>query len=308
MNSRGVFVIVWTGYTQNESDTNVYARLYDSAAQPASGELLLNEDAADAHAWSRTWPGVGMDASGQFLAAWHGAAGYVWTRRFDAMGAPLTGRTRLDPSVSAGAGMTPTSLAMTPDGRSVVVWGTGWSHSYAWAQPLSPEGLPQGSPFVIAEGSGEIGVSIAVDSAGRLGVTSGLYYAATGLDIGARFFSLDGTALTDWVKVNSYESTHQLNPAIAFNEKGRGIVVWISDLQGGKSRLMGRLYNSSGEPAGGEFYIASGGTYGTPSVAMSGDGYFAVVWPCVGTGWDIASRSFALFDDVQYSSHIFMGH
>lgn len=105
----------------------------------------------------------------------------------------------------------------------------------------------------------------------------------------ASFVGPDGNALIAPVKVNSYEAGEQHYPCIAFDGNGRGVVVWVSDLQGGRSRVMGRRLDSSGQSVGGEFYVSETSS-GVPVMAMGSDGHFAVVWPFLDASWSVASQ------------------
>ncbi|HWY25265.1 MAG TPA: hypothetical protein VNX47_10125, partial [Nevskia sp.] len=60
----GDFVVVWESY--NGNDWDVYARCYDSSANPRGGEFRVNNTTAG----DQRFPAVAMDPGGGFLVAW----------------------------------------------------------------------------------------------------------------------------------------------------------------------------------------------------------------------------------------------
>ncbi len=82
-------------------------------------------------------------------------------------------------------------------------------------------------------------------------------------------------------RVNSYTTGFQTFPEIASDSTGNFIVVWESDrLTSSHGEVVGRLYDSAGQPRGAEFQIntyTTGYQYG-PRVAMRPSGEFVVVW------------------------------
>jgi Ca2+-binding RTX toxin-like protein len=90
----GGFVVVWQDSAADGSGQGVYARVYDSSGNPATGEFLVNTTTA----LNQMNPVVGALADGSFVVAWDssgqdGSATGVYSQHFNADGstlAPLT--------------------------------------------------------------------------------------------------------------------------------------------------------------------------------------------------------------------------
>jgi hypothetical protein len=88
----------------------------------------------------------------------------------------------------------------------------------------------------------------------------------------------------DEFQVNSYTSNDQRNPAVAMDNDGDFVVVWVSTGSYGNdssgTSIQGQRYNSAGTAQGSQFQV-NGYTTGSqyaPAVAMDSDGNFVVVW------------------------------
>lgn len=82
-------------------------------------------------------------------------------------------------------------------------------------------------------------------------------------------------------RVNSTTAADQYAPAIASDNAGNFVVVWVSDgLDGSGLGIYAQRYNASGVAQGSEFRVnnyTTGNQY-QPAVAMDADGDFVVVW------------------------------
>ncbi|MCP4658050.1 MAG: DUF11 domain-containing protein, partial [bacterium] len=83
-------------------------------------------------------------------------------------------------------------------------------------------------------------------------------------------------------QVNTYTTWEQADPFVAVDSGGNFIVVWTGPTGlGDNFRNKAQRYAQDGAPIGGEFEIKAangGGYYFSPSVGVSGDGDFVVVW------------------------------
>src|SRR6266581_3631129 len=82
-------------------------------------------------------------------------------------------------------------------------------------------------------------------------------------------------------RVNSFTTSYQDNPSVAFDRKGNFVVSWNSLFQDGSSfGVFAQRYTAGGSPAGGEFRINTYTTNGqfASSVGMDDDGNFVVSW------------------------------
>ena len=109
---------------------------------------------------------------------------------------------------------------------------------------------------------------------------------------------------SDQFQVNTYTTSSQFNPAVAYDSQSDFIVVWWSFGSSGTDTsdgsVQGQRYNARGTPVGGEFQI---NTYTTnrqslPAVAADSAGNFVVVWQSAGSsgtdasGYSVQARLF----------------
>jgi hypothetical protein len=85
--------------------------------------------------------------------------------------------------------------------------------------------------------------------------------------------------LGDQFQVNDYITGPQEHSAIASDDQGNFVVVWLND-HDPTFWISGRLFFADGTPASDEFQVNTmlAGELGYPRVAMAGDGRFVVVW------------------------------
>jgi VCBS repeat-containing protein len=106
----GRFLATWTG--PDTADSGIIARVFDSAGQPLSGNLVLNESA---QAGTQSSPSVATYADGSFIVAYQ--SGTVQAQRFDTAGSPIGSPISISPVF----GSTPT-VAILEGGGFVVTW------------------------------------------------------------------------------------------------------------------------------------------------------------------------------------------
>ena len=85
--------------------------------------------------------------------------------------------------------------------------------------------------------------------------------------------------------VNEHRCGNQEQPAIAVNEIGDALIVWVTETQDG-DRLAARGFKANGEAAGPEVQLDSTGKVAVPRVAVLPDGRFAVAWQSTDNGPD----------------------
>ena len=122
-----MFVVVWTG--PDADFTGIYARVYDSAGDPVTGEIAVNATTAN----EQRDPEVGIKDDGKFIVAWRstnaGTFNDIIVRKFESNGTVPTGEFNVA-STPAGAQYAH-SLAMKGDGDFVVTHSIarGWGPS-----------------------------------------------------------------------------------------------------------------------------------------------------------------------------------
>jgi hypothetical protein len=100
-------------------------------------------------------------------------------------------------------------------------------------------------------------------------VTPGLLIAQGGMPLGPEF------------RVNSYTTSQQFRPSMAFDANGNFVVVWDSiSGDGDRGGIFAQRYTSAGVPLGGQYGV---NTYTTghqfdPAVGSDSAGNFVVAW------------------------------
>jgi hypothetical protein len=97
----------------------------------------------------------------------------------------------------------------------------------------------------------------------------------------AQRYDSNGAALGSELRVNSYTTDSQADPAVAMDASGNFVVVWQSRGQdGSEDGIFGQRFDSKGVPQGGEFQVNSYTLYRQYSSSISTDtgGNFVVVW------------------------------
>jgi len=100
--------------------------------------------------------------------------------------------------------------------------------------------------------------------------------------------SQTGVPLGPEFRVNTYTTSFQAGPALAFDSAGNFVTVWFGDLQDGSgSGVFAQRFGSGGAPLGAEFRVNTFTffTQDSPAVASDPGGNFVVVWGSVQDGW-----------------------
>jgi hypothetical protein len=155
------------------------------------------------------------------------------------------------------------------------------AHSLALAQPV-----PRGTEFQInsyTEGA-QYCPDVTTDPSGRFVVVWRGDSVGGSYRILARRFSAKGNAL-DATEIRVNDSHADTWPpfgsaSVASNDDGDFVVVWTSTDDGSYTGIMGRRFDRSGAPLGGEFQVnaSTTGFQLSPTVAMDPAGNFVVVW------------------------------
>jgi hypothetical protein len=268
--SRGAFVVVWTDYAQDYG--NVMARRYDENGVARGGEFRVNVFTTDLQTGGR----VGMADDGRFVIVWSsygqdGASHGVFARRFDASGNPLGGDLQVNTTTSGDE--YPQGVAVTRDGRFVVVWhqvdgdGTG-----VFGRPFNSAGQPQAVEFRANTFTlGDQGLaSVAINARGDFAVawqSAGQDLSGSGV-FGQRFDKFSNRIGQEF-QVNTYTTADQRVPQVGMDEVGNFVVAWSSFYQDGSG------WGVHGQRFGGILFPAMG-LDATPSlgpgVTLASDG------------------------------------
>ena len=116
---------------------------------------------------------------------------------------------------------------------------------------------------------------------------------SVGTDVFARRYDATGTPFGEEFRVNSYSTGQQVRAKVASGPSGDFVVVWL-DFHAG-DRIVARLFDAAGLPAGPEFQVNTdtSGTDQLADVAMDAAGDFVVVWENIFGDYNIWTRHFS---------------
>ena len=284
----GDFVVTWTSYLQDGSQSGVYARQYTAAGAPRAAEFRVNTTAAGDQRQSS----VSCDADGNFVVSWAGESqdggGWdVYAQRYAASGAKRGGEFRVN-GTSAGD-QRYASVAVDADGDFVVAWtadGQDGSGTGVYARRYDDAGAPQGGEFRVntfTAGNQQYG-RVACDPAGNFVVA----WASAGQDgagrgVYAQRYTASGAKAGGEFRVSETTAGEQFAPTVAADAAGGFVVTWTGAEPDGAANgfgVYGRAYDAAGEPRGGEFLAnsTSAGNQVFSSVATDAAGNFVVAW------------------------------
>lgn len=290
----GDFVVVWESSGQDGDFNGIFGQRFDSDGDPVGDEFQVSTYTTN----SQTRASVARNDDGSFVVVWEsygqdGDSNGVFGQRFDSGGDSLGGEFPVNTHTTSFQNSP--SVAPDADGNFVVAWhspGHDGSSNAVVAQRFDDLGGTSGDEFqlntyttnaqsrprVLSAAGGNF---VAVwDSTGQDGDANGVF---------GRRFGADGEPLDGEFPVNTYTTSDQRAPSVAMDGEGNFVVVWESDGQDGDARgIFGQRYTHAGDPLGREFQINTHTTANQrfPSVAMTPDGLFVVVWRSHGQDGD----------------------
>ena len=265
------------------------AKMPASAALTSAGSETRANEVTDGvqEGWYNSRQ-IAMDTAGNFVVVWDddtldGSGHGVYARRFDSNGAPLGSQFQVN-THTANSQYLPV-VAMTPDGRFVVVWESlnqdGSGHG-VYAQRYAADGSPQGGEFRVnvttANDQHMPAVGMAPDGSFVIAWTSYGQDAANTHGVYARRYAANGTALSGEILVNQTTAGEQQEPAIAVHSDGSFVVAWEDSRN--NFDIYARRFNASGSPLDGEFRVNTTvtSTQRRPAISMNAEGGFVIAW------------------------------
>jgi hypothetical protein len=206
---QGNFVVAWQANGRDGSGNAILARRFDAAGNPLGNEFLVNQFTAGA----QQRPAVDRDAQGRFAIAWQsdGQDGSLWgiyARRYDAAGNALGNEFRVN-TTTFWFQERP-GLALTPDGRLIVVWQSGHEGDYGvFGQRYDAAGVPVGAEFrVNTVGPGhQLEPAVAAQPSGGFVVTWAQQESTSAFtDVWARIYPPFGAAAGDLIFADGFET------------------------------------------------------------------------------------------------------
>ncbi len=252
---------------------------------PVGEELQVNTYTTD----DQLVPAIASGPAGDFVVVWasrgqDGSNYGIFGQRYDSSGAALDLEFQVN-TYTTGSEQTP-DVASDGTGDFVIVWNSrspfaGGSDTVS-GQRFSSAGVLQGVEFVVTNyTSGGLALPflqprVASDNVGNFVVV----WQEPGRDgdnfgIFAQRYDSFGETLGDGFQVNTYTTSAQGFPAVAMDQVGNFLVVW---LESASVNTFGQFYDSSGLPRGMEFQVNITSPGLIASVASDSTGSFVVVW------------------------------
>jgi hypothetical protein len=298
----GDFIVAWTGYgPQDGQYYGVFAQRYDEAGTPLGAEFGVNSYTTS----FQFRPRIASDRKGNFVVVWSsfgqdGSYYGVFGQRYDASGARRGAEFQVNSYTTGYQGSayyhitTDHSVAMSPSGRFVVVWGSydpgqDGSLSSVHGQRFDAGGNRLGGEFQVNSYTTgfQVGPSVAMADDDSFVVTwttpdggsygiSGQRYDASGARVGGEF------------RVSSNTVTDEIASTVRMKGSGEFTVTWSDRIPRPSPSpplpgdVYARRFDAGGNPIGAPFLVNSYTTGAFSqfnySFAMDGGGNFIVNW------------------------------
>ncbi len=301
----GNFVVVWDSTYSTGTDSSgksIQARRFAADGTAHGPDFQVSSFTPG----NQDFPAVARHTDGSFVVVWQSAGSpgtdtdglSIQGQRYDSSGVPLGAEMQINFFTTGDQGWP--SVMIQPDGSFVVAWTSLTSTFDTRAQRFTADGGRVGEELEVNPAPTRGGRPVmAPDLAGNFVIGWETVNPVDGLlEIQARRFAADGTALGSDFRVNSYTWGEQIMPAIAVDAKGRFVITWVSHFSyrgtDTNASIEAQAFSSDGLPLGGEFQI---NTYTTsyqflPSVGVDAAGRFVVAWESNGSnGTDSSGES-----------------
>ena len=231
----GNFVIVWDSFGGDGSDWGIFGQRYDSTGARLGGEFRVNTYTFGPQLRSS----VASDANGNFVVVWNSDDGSdygIFGRRYDASGNSLGPEFQVNTYTMGfqGPNFVGSSVASDPNGNFVVVWesvGQDGSGTGILGQRYDANGDRRGGEFQV--NTYITGLqrwpSVAVGESGNFVVTWRTYgdHDGSGAGVFGQRYDNRGPRGREF-RVNTYRSSDQMAPSVAYGGDGVFVVVWHS--------------------------------------------------------------------------------
>ncbi len=295
----GNYAVTWASQNQDGSGWGVYARLYKDDGTPLTNEFRVNTTTAG----DQIEPSVGMDILGNFVVTWtsstqDAATAGIYGQRYDSSGVPIGGEFQIN-TTSAG-NQTASSVAMDGLKGFFVTWtsaGQDGSGAGIYGRRYGMDGLPKSAEVRVntVTAGDQTDSAVAVNRlTGEAVVTwTSAAQDGSGLGVYAQRFDANAVLVGSPIKVNTYTTGDQSDPAVAINRlTGDFLVTWTSAAQDGSGTgIYAQRFNSSAVAQGTELRVntTTAADQLDSSVAMDAGGNAIVTWAGSTTtsGWQI---------------------
>jgi hypothetical protein len=222
----GNFVVVWRG--AGPADVNsVYLRRYDAQGQALGGDTRVNT----AIAGPQGYPAVASDPAGNFVVVWQSSDDSnfgIFGQRYDAAGAAVGSEFRVN--VHTTLAQTRPSVAMDKFSTFVVAWQDSrvLGDYNVMARRFDSFGSPVGGEFAVNTWTTnqQIAPRVASNRRGDFVVTwQSAFQDGSSYGIFGRTYTFARVAGAEFA-VNSYTTSLQGEPALAWTSEGRFVTAW----------------------------------------------------------------------------------
>jgi hypothetical protein len=282
---QGGFVVVWEQQDDMGMPDEIIGRRFDSSGNALDLEFHINT-----YTTSRQRSAVvARSAAGSFVVVWasagqDGSAYGIFGRRFDATGNAQA--TEFQVSTFTSLSQSTPRVAMGGGGEFVVVWNSynqDGSNFGAFGRRFDAAGAPLATEFQINQHTpdDQQGANVFLKSDGSFIVTwfSDLQDGSSSGAFARRFDS-GGSPVSGEFQLNAYTTNSQSIPVLAYDPSDGFIAAWQSQQDGSSFGIIGRRFNSTGQPLRAEFQINghTPDTQGQPVLLPMPGGAFVVVW------------------------------
>jgi hypothetical protein len=288
----GDFVIGW----QRQSATggwDVYARVYtqSSSGPVGSAEFAVTTGTAGC----RRAPAVAADALGNFVVVWQSDESgnlQVYGRLFDSSGNPRSANP-FQVNATAGGTQQKPAVAMTPDGRFLVLWetlGVAGEDAASWGvegRAFLANGTPASGDFAVntTTAGAQLAPAVAwLPSPGRFEAVwqsegqDGSTAAAGSSGIWGRSFDASGNATSSEVQIDVPNGAAHGHPRVASDPSGNFTVAWESATAAGSAVAVRRFFANGTASAQLLADPANVGSQRNPVVTAAPTGDLVVAW------------------------------
>jgi hypothetical protein len=278
----GGFVVVWGSEGQDGDSFGVFGQRFNSVGTKVGSEFQVNAYTTGGQGGAA----VAADGQGNFVVVWASdlQVGIIG-QRYDAAGTKVGGEFSV--STTTGNGHRLPAIAMTADGRFVVVW----EGAHVYGQRFDAAGAKAGGEFQINQYPfyNHAVAGVATDAAGRFVVVWTSSGDGDSDAVSGQRFDASGGKVGPEFRVNTYTTGSQAYPRIAMKRAGTFVVAWDSVPGDGDSTgVFAQRFNANAEKVGPEFQVNEYTTaeQRTGSVAFEADGGFDIAWRSFGEDGD----------------------
>jgi hypothetical protein len=236
--ANGNFVVVWDSNGQDGNARGIFGQRFNAAGVPQGAFFQANTYTTN----QQRFPAVSSDAGGDFVVVWQsnyqdGNLYGVFGQRFGASGVAqgaefrvntYTTRNQIFPVVASDA-----------SGNFVVAWDSyGQDHTLdrgIFSQRFDSAGLRLGAAFRVNTFTtgNQFAAAVASDANGNFVIVWESAQEVSGSGAFGQRFDFAGVPLESEFHVNSYTTSDQRLPTVAFDANGRFVVTWGSKYQDG---------------------------------------------------------------------------